>query len=48
MKKEYYQLAENLMRSYHLFYKTPLLLAILAEQKNVYPDRFDDVSIFSN
>ena len=31
-----------------MFYKTPLLLAVFADQKNVYPDKFDDVSIFSN
>lgn len=44
--EEYYQLAENLLRSYHLFCKSPLPFAILADQKNIYTDKFDDVVIF--
>ena len=45
-KEEYYQLAANLLRSYHLFCNKPLPFAILADQKNRYTDKFDDVIIF--
>lgn len=47
-KEEYYQLAENLLRSYHLFCKTPLPFAVLADRKNKYTAQFDDVIIFPN
>ena len=45
-KEEYYQLAENLLRSYHLFCKSPLPFAVLADQENVHTDKFDDVILF--
>lgn len=45
-KMEYYQLAENLLRSYHLFCKKPLPFAVLADQKNVHTDKFDNVILF--
>lgn len=45
-REEYYQLAENLLRSYHLFCKSPLPFAVLADQKNVHTDKFDDVVLF--
>ena len=45
-KEEYYQLAENLLRSYHLFCKNPLPFAVLADQENVHTDKFDDVILF--
>lgn len=45
-KEEYYQLAANLLRSYHLFCNNPLPFAILADQKNAYTDEFDDVIVF--
>ena len=45
-KEEYYQLAANLLRSYHLFCNNPLPFAILADQKNTYTDKFDDVIVF--
>ena len=44
--EEYYQLAANLLRSYHLFCNNPLPFAILADQKNTYTDKFDDVIVF--
>lgn len=47
-KEEYYQLAENLLRSYHLFCKKPLPFAILADRENAYTSKFDDVMIFSD
>lgn len=47
-KEEYYQLAENLLRSYHLFCKSPLPFAVLADQENVHTDKFDDVILFPN
>lgn len=47
-KEEYYLLAENLLRSYHLFCKNPLPFAILADQNNIHTDKFDDVILFPN
>lgn len=47
-KEEYYQLAENLLRSYHLFCKEPLPFAILADRENEYTSKFDDVLILSD
>lgn len=47
-KEEYYQLAENLLRSYHLFCMTPLPFTVLADRKNKYTEQFDDVIIFPN
>ena len=47
-KEEYYQLAENLLRSYHLFCEKPLPFAILADRDNTYTSQFDDVIIFPN
>lgn len=44
--EEYYKIASNLLRSYHMFCKTPLPFAILADKKNRYTERFDDVIIF--
>lgn len=47
-EEEYYQLAENLLRSYHLFCKKPLPFAVLADKKNIHTDKFDDVILFPN
>lgn len=46
--EEYYQLAENLLRSYHLFCDNPLPFAILADRENGYTAKFDDAIIFPN
>ena len=45
-KEEYYQIASNLLRSYHMFCKMPLPFAILADRKNEYTEEFDDVILF--
>lgn len=45
-KEEYYQLAENLLRSYHLFCDKPLPFAVLADRENGCTAKFDDVIIF--
>lgn len=47
-KEEYYQLANNLLRSYRYFCKEPLPFAILADRENEYTSNFDDVIIFPN
>lgn len=47
-KEEYYQLAENLLRSYRLFCENTQPFAILADRKNKYTAQFDDVIIFPN
>lgn len=47
-KEEYYQLAENLLRSYRLFCDIPLPFAVLADRKNKYTAQFDDVIILPN
>ena len=47
-KEEYYQLAENLLRSYHLFCDEPLPFAILSDRENKYTAEFDEVMILSD
>lgn len=47
-KEEYYQLARNLLHSYHYFCKASLPFAILADRENEYTAEFDDVIIFPN
>lgn len=45
-REEYYKLAENLLRSYRMFCRNPLPFAILADEKNIYTESFDDVILF--
>lgn len=47
-KEEYYQLARNLLHSYHHFCAEPRPFAILADRENEYTAEFDDVFIFPN
>lgn len=47
-KEEYYQLAANLLCSYHYFCKKPLPFAILTDKNNRYTEKFDDVLILSS
>lgn len=44
-KEEYYQLANNLLHSYHYFCKERLPFTILADRKNEYTAEFDNVLI---
>lgn len=45
-KEEYYQLAYNLLRSYHMFCDQVLPFAILCDRENEYTQAFDDVIVF--
>lgn len=42
-KEEYFQLAVNLLHSYHHFTKNPLPFALLCDKENEYTREFDDV-----
>ncbi len=44
----YYQLARNLLHSYHYFCKEPLPFAILCDRKNKSTEEFDDVIVYRN
>lgn len=45
-REEYYQLAHNLLRSYHCFCPEPLPFAVLCDRENRWTADFDDVVIF--
>lgn len=47
-KEEYYQLAENLLKSYRCFSKNPLPFAILCDRENNHTVDFDNVIVFEN
>ena len=47
-REEYYQLASNLLHSYHHFCKEPLPFAVLTDKSNRYTEEFDDVLILSS
>jgi len=47
-KEEYYQLAENLLKSYRCFSKNPLPFAILCDRENNHTADFDKVIVFEN
>ncbi len=45
-KEQYYEIAQNLLRSYRFTTKSPLPFAILCDAENEYTKEFDDVCIF--
>ncbi len=47
-KEQYYEIAKNLLNSYHFTTKNPLPFALLCDDENDYTKDFDDVRIFSN
>lgn len=47
-KEEYYQLAQNLLRSYRYFCSNPLPFTVLCDRENEYTSNFDDVIIYKN
>ena len=47
-KEQYYEIARNLLRSYHFTTKNPLPFALLCDTENEYTKEFDDVRIFEN
>ena len=46
-KEEYYELALNLLHSYHHFCDNPYPFAILCDRRNRYTEEFDDVILFN-
>lgn len=47
-KEEYFQLAQNLLRSYRYFCENPLPFAILTDKENEYTKDFDDLLIIQS
>lgn len=45
-KEQYYEIAQNLLRSYRFTAKNPLPFAILCDAENEYTKEFDDVCFF--
>lgn len=45
-KEQYYEMAQNLLRSYRFTTKAPLPFALLCDSENEYTKEFDDVCIF--
>lgn len=46
-KKQYYEIARNLLRSYRFTTKNPLSFALLCDTENEYTKEFDDIRIFN-
>lgn len=40
-KELYYQLAQNLLKSYRLYSRNPMPFAILCDRENTYTEQFD-------
>lgn len=46
--RHYYEIARNLLRSYHLFSRHPMPFAIICDQKNDITAEFDDMILIDN